>query len=53
VVSDVRLVASLVDRVYAGMLMHVALREIRDMTRVGRRPRGFSACGGWRRTGSG
>jgi hypothetical protein len=30
-VSDVRLVASLVDRLYAGMLMHVALREISDL----------------------
>jgi hypothetical protein len=30
-VSDVRLVASLVDRLYAGMLVHVALREIGDL----------------------
>jgi hypothetical protein len=30
-VSDVRLVASLVDRLYAGMLMHVALRETVDL----------------------
>ena len=29
-VADVRLVASLVDRVYLGMLVHVALREIGD-----------------------
>jgi hypothetical protein len=30
-VSDVRLVASLVDRLYAGMLIHVALRETSDL----------------------